>query len=93
MTIDKNSYGAALFSDTELSSVNNMLCSFSQRWKLDGDYFRCKGCGCPQIASKIGGKYLHAEFCNLASRTDACPWVAFMTITQPLAAMAKRVQP
>ena len=55
------------------------LCSFGDRWKLDGDYLRCRGCNRPQILSYALRDFPHASGCKGAG-WDRNPWVTLSSL-------------
>jgi hypothetical protein len=66
----------------QLGAMNNALCDFARRWKLDGDWLVCKKCKRPHIASKADQRFVHESNCKADSETH--PWLTPMKILTPL---------
>lgn len=49
------------------------LITFGNRWELDGDYIRCRGCRRPQIVSMVLHDFHHAAGCSGAEH-EQNPW-------------------
>lgn len=68
----------------ELHKMNGDLCDFSTRWKIDGDYMRCRTCKRNQLASDVTGEFLHSSACSAAETSEAQPWAVFLYIIKPI---------
>jgi hypothetical protein len=71
-----------------LNAMNDALCSFSNRWRLDGDYIRCRICRRPQITNYRHSAFPHAEGCRAAARVEPHPWLTLLELLRPLYATA-----
>ncbi len=74
-------------------STNAMLCDFATRWKVDGDYLRCRVCNRPQLASCADSQFPHSSQClrHGSGEQDGFeprPWLDFIRILAPLYAAA-----
>lgn len=62
------------------SETNNLLLEFSNHWKLDGDYLRCRKCNRPHIASMAHMPFSHMSGCKLESKATQHPWLRLRDI-------------
>lgn len=67
-----------------LSDINGELCAFSNRWRHDGDYMRCRVCKRPQITSCMDMPFPHAESCGVAADVARHPWRSYLEIIERL---------
>lgn len=65
---------------------NSALCSFAQRWRIDGDYIRCVECNRPQLATYALNPFFHAQHCPRATASDPTPWLTFVELLAPITA-------
>lgn len=65
-------------------AMNTQLCGFGMRWRLDGDYLRCKKCDRPQLASRAHDAFKHADGCKNGLGAERHPWREFIRITAPI---------
>lgn len=70
------------------SAINGDLCDFSNRWKLDSDYLRCRRCNRPQITNYMDSPFPHASGCRPARVLEPHPWRTFLALTAELARLA-----
>lgn len=84
---------AGVPSEQALHDMNDALCSFGNRWLMDGDYLRCRKCKRPHIASKLDMEFQHADGCKAAGKVATHPWREFLEIIRPLAARASSPAP
>lgn len=73
-----------------LSAINDELCAFSDRWKHDGDYMRCRKCSAPQITSCMDMPFPHQDRCKQALGAERHPWRSYLEIIERLAQAAQR---
>lgn len=76
--------GAVLPESPAMHRMNGLLCDFSMRWKLDGDYLRCRTCDRPQIASCADRDFPHANICVASPNVETNPWRTLLAILTPL---------
>lgn len=60
-------------SERNTTTAQPALCDFADRWKLDGDYLRCRRCRRPQIISCAQLDFPHASGCKGAA-WERHPW-------------------
>lgn len=65
-------------------AMNGDLCEFAQRWKLDGDYLRCRSCRRPQLAGYHHLPFQHAAGCEAAERCEPHPWQTLVALLRPM---------
>jgi hypothetical protein len=51
----------------------NPLNDFASRWKVDGDYIRCRACNRPQQITWMHHDFPHAAFCKNQD-VERNPW-------------------
>lgn len=66
--------------------MNAALCQFGKRWRLDGDYLRCRSCNRPHLASCVRLEFEHAHGCEAAGNVEQQPWAALLALLRPIAA-------
>lgn len=67
--------------------MNSALCDFQRRWRLDGDYLRCRSCHRPQLAGYADNPFPHAADCLPGKHhRETHPWRIFLSILGPLTA-------
>lgn len=64
--------------------MNNALCEFALRWRVESDYVRCAKCKRAHIASKADMDFEHAAGCKNAGNAEAQPWRTLLSILSPL---------
>lgn len=67
-----------------LHHMNNALCQFARRWRVDGDYVRCSKCKRAHIASEADMDFVHSAGCTNAGKVEAKPWRTLLSILSPL---------
>ena len=50
------------------------LNDFANRWKIDGDYIRCRNCDRPQQVSWALHDFPHASHCRRSDGFEINPW-------------------
>ena len=68
------------------SQVNDKLCSFGNRWQIDGDYMRCRKCKRPQITNYMDAPFPHADGCKPSTPSEPHPWRTFLGLMDELRA-------
>lgn len=68
----------------ELSRMNDLLCDFALRWKLNGDWLTCKKCKHNHIASKADQSFYHNMDCKGIGAFETHPWSTLVSILSPL---------
>jgi hypothetical protein len=55
--------------------TGDKLNAFAKRWKLDGDYIRCRCCNRPQQVSYMLWDFPHADGCKNEATAEKNPWL------------------
>jgi hypothetical protein len=65
---------------------NGLLCSFASRWKMDGDYIRCRTCKQPQLTSYADNDFPHSSDCRVKDvpTMERRPWLTYVELLAPL---------
>lgn len=74
------------------SQTNDLLLDFAQRWKLDGDYLRCRKCNRPHIASKADMPFSHMAGCKLEEKATQHPWLILRDILNGSAVFERKAE-
>ena len=71
---------------TDYNVMNGALCDFSTRWKMDGDYIRCRTCKRPQLTSYGDNDFPHASDCRdrNSPTMERRPWQTYVALLAPL---------
>lgn len=60
--------------------TNDLLMIFGNRWKLEGDWLRCRRCRRPHIASKADQEFSHRSGCIAEGNVETHPWLRLRDI-------------
>jgi hypothetical protein len=82
---DMNESKQAWMSD-RFHLMNGALCDFGMRWRLDGDYLRCRGCNRPQLTDYAHEDFMHAASCRNASKSEPRPWETLIHLLEQMIA-------
>jgi hypothetical protein len=75
----------------DLSRMNDALCDFAMRWKVDGAYMRCRKCNRACCASYVDEAFQHASDGKAAGKVERSPWRAFINLLGPINTHPPRV--